>query len=119
MSRTTYIAGKMRSVPFFNFPAFDAAAAMLREQGHFVLSPAEHDREDLGLNPDDFPTGQFSDQGWTESMIRHFMRQAFAWDMAAVCRATTIALLPGWQESAGTAVELAAANLLKLEVIEL
>jgi len=109
----------MRSYPLFNFPAFDAAAAELRKAGHFVLNPAEHDRHDLGLRPEDFPTGQFSDAGWNDERVAHFMRQAFAWDIAAICRATTIALLPGWEKSAGVAVELGAARLLKLEVIEL
>lgn len=109
----------MRGIAQFNFPAFDAAAAHLRTTGHFVLNPAEHDRHDLGLNPEDFPTGQFSDAGWSDERIAHFMRQAFAWDMAAICRANTIALLPGWEKSEGVAIELGAARLLNLEIIRL
>lgn len=119
MTGTTYLAGPMRKIASFNFPAFHDAAAKLRAQGHFVLNPAEHDEQDLGLNPLLFPNGEFSDAGWSNERIAHFMRQAFAWDMAAICRANTIALLPGWEKSEGVAVELGAARLLNLEIIRL
>lgn len=38
-----YLAGRMRGLPKFGFPAFHAAAAKLRAEGHEVFSPAERD----------------------------------------------------------------------------
>ena len=40
-----YLAGPMRGMPFFNFPAFKDAAAQLRAKGHYVFNPAERDEE--------------------------------------------------------------------------
>ena len=36
-----YCSGAMTGVPDHNRPAFDKAAKRLREQGHFVINPAE------------------------------------------------------------------------------
>lgn len=115
----TYLAGRMRHVPYFNFPEFDRFAAKLRAEGETVFSPAEHDREELGLNPDDFPTGDFADQGWTPEMIDTFMRKAIAWDMWAICQCDRFAILPGSENSSGTHAELATAKLLGLRIIYL
>ena len=43
-----YLAGPMRGYPEFNFPAFHAAAAKLRAEGHTVFNPAERDAEAFG-----------------------------------------------------------------------
>lgn len=119
MNKSVYIAGPMRHRPQFNFPAFYAAEAELSRAGYVVHNPARHDAESLGLDCKKFPTGDFKDAGWSDEQINYFMREAFAWDMQCVCEADAIALLPGWEQSAGVAVELAVANLLKLEVIQL
>ena len=37
-----YLAGPMSGLPDFNYPAFHAAAAVLRAQGHYVENPAEN-----------------------------------------------------------------------------
>ena len=51
---TIYIAGKMRGIPYYNFPAFDAARDRLRECGFSVVSPADLDR-DVGFDPATLP----------------------------------------------------------------
>jgi len=44
-----YLAGPMSGIPQFNFPAFYAAAADLRQRGYDIVSPAElDDQEDKG-----------------------------------------------------------------------
>lgn len=48
--KVLYVAGKTRGVPFYGFPAFDAARDRLVKLGFEVLSPADMDRAD-GFNP--------------------------------------------------------------------
>ena len=43
-----YISGPMTGLPEFNFPAFHAAAAKLRERGHAAVNPAEINAETGG-----------------------------------------------------------------------
>lgn len=43
-----YLAGPMRGLPQFNFPAFDAGAATLEALGHEVFNPADRDRGKIG-----------------------------------------------------------------------
>jgi uncharacterized protein DUF4406 len=109
-----YLAGPMRGYPFFNFPAFHEAAAVLRNQGHTIFSPAERDE---AINGEDFakrfPTGSNDDaaaQGFD-------LRAALCDDLTWVCReADGIALLPGWEKSRGARAEKATAEALDLKV---
>ena len=39
-----YVAGPMRSLPFFNFPTFDEVRDQLVKSGYNVISPADIDR---------------------------------------------------------------------------
>lgn len=52
-----YIAGPMRGLPFFNFPAFDSARDRLLALGHEAVSPADIDRANgfdaMALDPSD------------------------------------------------------------------
>ena len=110
-----YLAGPMRGLPNFNFPAFDYAAKRLRWQGHTVFSPAEHDRNIHGSQLEDNPTG---DESIAEKSVGFSLREALAADTNWICAyADAIALLPGWEKSNGATAELALAKALDLTVI--
>jgi hypothetical protein len=113
-----YLAGPMRGIPEFNFPAFYAAAAGLRAQGHFVFSPAERDNERHGT---DISKGNATGDEKVAAEQHGFnLREALYEDMKFIClEADAIALLPGWENSKGANAELATAKALGLEVIEL
>lgn len=91
--RRIYISGPMTGLPDFNFPAFHDAAARLRERGHEVANPAEINSEAGG--------------DWHD-----YLRE----DIKALCDCTTLALLPGWQNSKGAHLELHIAHRLGLEI---
>lgn len=94
-----YLSGKMTGLPDWNYPAFHAAAADLRAQGHKVFNPAEFEHDG---QPEDFP-----------------LRSAFAAYCSFICmEADTIVLLPGWEKSPGANVELSLARICGLEVRE-
>lgn len=104
MKKKIYVAGPMRGYPEFNFPAFDAAAKILRREGWHVFNPAEMDRLE---GVDEF----------TDPLPEGFLREAMERDTRAICQSDAIFLLRGWDASRGVAVELALAKLLKLEII--
>lgn len=97
-----YVAGPMRGLPDFNFPAFDAAADFLRSLGHEVISPAEHDRE---VYPDIEAWPGYA-AGDTSLCPAFDFIAAITWDMKAVLDSDGIVLLPGWEASSGVAHEL-------------
>jgi hypothetical protein len=108
-----YLAGPMRGVPNFNFPAFDYAAEILRAQGHIVFSPADRDREAYGAEVEDNTTGDES-KAPAGCTIRDCMLADTRW----ICRyADAIALLPGWESSYGACAELALGKALGLSYI--
>jgi nucleoside 2-deoxyribosyltransferase len=110
-----YLAGPMRGYPNFNFPAFDFAAAKLREDGHEVFSPAERDRTIHGKELEANPTG---DEKLAVEAVGFSLRQALAADTHWIANhATAIALLAGWEKSSGVAAELALAKALGHTVI--
>lgn len=110
-----YVAGPMRGIPFFNFPAFDAAAASLRARGHVVFNPAERDRQVHG----DVANAAGDEK---EAAEKHgfSLREALYADTKFIClEAEAVALLPGWQNSKGARAERALAEALGLIVFEL
>lgn len=114
-----YLAGKMRGVPEFNFPAFNAAAAKLRADGHEVFNPAERDVERHGGV--DISKGNVEGCEKKAAEQHGFdLRVALAEDMEFICRhAEAIVLLPGWEDSKGAVAERATAIALGLQVIYL
>ena len=104
-----YLAGPMRGYPRFNFDAFDAYAAELRDAGYEVTSPAELDRKH-GFDPD---------EPISDDEIEAMLPNMIARDLVAIaldCEA--VALLPGWQDSRGVKVELTLARFLGLPILD-
>lgn len=111
-----YVAGPMRGIPEFNFPAFFAAAAKLRAEGHEVFNPAERDNEKHGT---DISKGNMAgDESVAAQQHGFSLREALGADLAWICaEAEAIALLPGWERSKGVAAEYATAIALGLQVL--
>jgi len=113
-----YLAGPMRGIPEFNFPAFHSAAAMLRSQGHFVFNPAERDNEKHGT---DISKGNKNGDELLATKQHGFnLREALNDDLSFIClEADAVVLLPGWMNSKGATAERATALALGLKVIYL
>ena len=110
-----YLAGPMRGLPSFNFPAFDYATDVLRSKGFEVFSPAERDCGLYGTILEDNPTG---DERIAAKTLGFSLRAALGADTAWICEhADGIALLPGWEKSSGASAEIALARALGLTVI--
>lgn len=105
-----YLAGPMRGLPQFNFPAFRRAAGSLRAEGHVVFSPAERD-EQIGFDPTDM-TGDED-----LASIGFDLREALRIDTEWICRwADAVAVLDDWERSSGARAEVALARALSLPV---
>lgn len=106
----------MTSIPEYNFPAFDNAAAQWRDAGWEVVSPAdltrEYWRKRFGAEFDPANTDPAISAGG--DIYREFLRE----DIREITRCDAIALLPGWRKSKGVAVELFVANALRLQVFD-
>src|SRR5258707_199138 len=113
-----YIAGPMRGISQFNFPAFVAATIKLRAEGHEVFSPAEHA---ISIHGKDFCDNNFSgDESEIEKSLGFDRRKLLAADLNWICHeADAVALLPGWETSKGALAEMATALALGLEIIKL
>lgn len=88
-NQRVYVAGPMTGMPDYNFPAFNAAASMLRAKGWHVENPAEH--------------GIVAGATWADYM--HY-------DLARIATCSAIYLLPGWCLSRGAALEVHIASCL-------
>lgn len=116
-----YLAGPMRGIKDFNFPAFFAAAAALRAQGHSVFSPAERDVEEFGAERLRSATGSEAEVSRNLGMQGLTLaRKCFLHDTHYICTtADAVYLLPGWQASRGAKAERALAEAIGLQVVEL
>jgi hypothetical protein len=117
-ARRIYLAGPMRGIPHFNFPAFYKAAEHLRRLGFEVFNPADRDNEHHGT---DISAGNID--GCEDRAAREHgfsLREALGADLAWICAyADAVALLPGWENSAGARAERATGKALGLEIIAL
>jgi hypothetical protein len=89
-----YVAGPMTGIADYNFPAFNAAADMLKRQGFLVENPADHGIVD-GATWEDY----------------------FSYDLARLGLCGTIYLLPGWSHSKGATMEWRLAVFLKMRIL--
>lgn len=90
-----YISGPMSGMPEHNFPAFNAEAARLRALGYDVVNPAE-------LNPEPEKT-------WHDCLRT---------DLMELLTCDAIALLAGWQKSAGAHLEIHVAHRVGIDIVE-
>lgn len=105
-----YIAGPMRGIKDFNFPAFDAARDKARELGWEPISPADLDRQS-GVNETTEP--QFKPE-----QVRAFVeRDSKALLSLHAEQGDAIALLPGWENSTGAVAEVFMAKWLGLRIL--
>ena len=110
-----YILGKMRGIPYYNFPAFDAAASTLKWMGHAPLSPADIDRKygfDAMTLPQNFDWHSIPD---TLNLRDIVQRDIFA----VLFEAEAWHGLEGWEESTGARAEKALCDWLGLPEIKL
>jgi len=107
MADMLYLCGPMRGQPLMGFPAFDIASERLRKAGWSVVSPADLDRA-AGLSP---PVDG-------ESLDKETLKECILRDAHALAECDTIALLEGWEHSAGTRVEIALAHFLGMDILD-
>lgn len=113
MSRV-YIAGPMRGIVDFNFPAFDAARDLGISKGYDVHSPADLDRVMDGEKAFISETPD-----WNGSVDT---RPYLVRDVAILSTFTpgedAVALLPGWETSRGARAEIAIADWVGLKILD-
>lgn len=113
-SDSWYVAGPMRGIEAYNFPAFFAAEAKLLALGAGqVLNPAARD-------VDAHPSVDWNALSGNVLPREFSLREALAFDVAYICNlATHILLLPGWRFSKGAIAEAALGHALGLTIVEL
>lgn len=102
---SVYIAGPMTGYPAYNWPAFEAAARMMRARGWEVINPTEID-EKLGHVV--VTRNEFGDVVSTHTTALFDYEIILAEDMRQCRACDAIFLLPGWNHSPGALRELAA-----------
>ena len=117
-----YLAGPMRGIKDFNFPAFHVAAAQLRAEGHEVFNPAERDEEEFGAEILKTATGSEAEvaarMGFSDQL--GLARKCFLADTMWIClHAEAIAIMPGWETSRGARAEKALGEAIGLEILHL
>jgi hypothetical protein len=107
---TLYLAGPMRGLAYWNARAFDYAAARWRSAGWQVINPIDLGREHDGLDPLKMPPHELG----ALAASWDWLRRVILYDLQHLARAHALALLPGWQRSSGSTVEVATAQFLGL-----
>lgn len=100
-----YIAGPMTNRPHFNFPTFDAVAAMLRRWTDWTVhNPHEHDQEAYpGI--DEAAATLVGDVVAIADEVGFSFTDAMRWDLVHVAESENLVLLPEWETSTGAKAE--------------
>ena len=109
MIAVVYIAGPMTGIDGFNYRAFDEARDVLLAEGWDVISPADLDRENLGID--------FSEMTGFEDLsdyVEDFARQ----DLEALLAAHAVIVLPGWEASTGARNEMSIAAMIGVPIFD-
>lgn len=93
-----YVSGPITGYPNDNRDAFALATKALREQGHEVFNPLEHD----------VPDASTSERAWTSALRR---------DIIAIAECDGIAVLDGFHHSKGSMLEIHTALALRLKLV--
>lgn len=113
-----YVSGPMTGKPGNNIAAFNAAAKLLREAGHFVINPAELSPL-FGSAEEIAKSFRYKYSPISTSYFHGKFRLAdciMAVDLAALGTCNAIYLLDGWKDSRGATEELREAMRLRLEI---
>jgi hypothetical protein len=105
--KVAYVAGRMRGIPYYNFPAFDAAEKLLRSLGYEVINPAELDRQ-RGFDP--LKRKWSKNYDWSQIPKGFKLVPCIKEDIASVLLSDMIYMLIGWDKSVGATAEHAIAK---------
>ena len=108
-----YLAGKMRGIKYFNFPAFDAERDRLTALGLRVISPADLDRAN-GFDATKLP----ENYDWNTVPSGLLLQDCIDRDTAAIKECDVVVVLPGWETSVGVRAEKALAEWSQKPVLE-
>lgn len=106
-----YVAGPMRGLPEFNFPAFFEAEQHLMAHGYEVCNPARRDVSH-GLHTEGM-VGSDEELAEVGFSVETAMRYDLKWITA---HAEYICMLPGWTRSTGAQLEKRVAESIGVEV---
>lgn len=101
-----YISGPMRGLPEYNFPAFYAAEAALKAEGHHPINPARIDEDIYGFDRH----SPLEDQDFD-------LKMTIICDVEEILHSDAIYMLDGWWHSLGAFAEWAVARWGKKKVL--
>lgn len=109
LSAKVYLAGPMSGYPQFNYPAFHAAAKVLREKGLTVISPAEMDTPEQQSHAMESHDGNVAD---IVAATKITWAQTLAKDIIVIGdEVEAVVTLPNWNKSKGARLEVTCAML--------
>jgi hypothetical protein len=118
-----YLAGPMSGLPQFNYPAFDAMAALLRQQvtepgvhGIEVVSPAEQDSAELRARVMLSPDGDIRALNLPQTSWGDFLSKAVK--LVADGGFDAIVVLAGWERSRGARLETFVGHLCGIKIMQ-